>query len=677
MPEHIVTAPDGRKFRVNAPEGATDDEIVRYAQQNAATPKQEQIEAGRASNKGVAGSIAAGAQAIGQGLTFGHYDELQALLESGLNSVTGGRAGKPYREALNRNRASDAAFQADFPTTSTALNVAGGMAVPIPGLGAAKAGMSAAERALRSAPIRGVVSGGIGGAMTGAGEADKPSEIPGNMITGALLGGGVGGALGGGAAVASPVAQRLMGALNIGDPEKRAERIVLRSLDRGGKEPASVAQALSNPPENAPLSLADVAGRPTVGLGATVANTPGAAMETAEAFTRTRRSGRPERIADLVENTMGGGSGTRVLDDTEALREMQKKSGQTFERAFNLRVPRTTAERLQPFVQDNIGQKALARGMDIIEQEHLADPITRGKPIDWKSLGVSVNDQGRAELDPRMQNLRLWHAVKMGYDDIVREAMNDPTKRMTQYERAVNQSRAALVEDLRKSFPTYARALDEWGDPQRMIDAMRLGKSSANLHPDIVSQKVSALRGAPEMEAARVGFGSAISGATSDPGTAVGAARRLAEDRNNIRRIEALQPDPAQSQRLREGLMREAEMGNVEQTLSPRAGSHTARLAAGQADLNQLPAGPLVSALSGDLKPMATWIGRHGAGISDDTANSIARMLMETDPSKNQDIVQRLIARMNTDKAAGEKSAERLRKAAQGLSVAGSLAFQD
>ena len=42
MPTFDVTSPDGRKFRVNAPEGATQDQIIAYAQANMpAAPKSD------------------------------------------------------------------------------------------------------------------------------------------------------------------------------------------------------------------------------------------------------------------------------------------------------------------------------------------------------------------------------------------------------------------------------------------------------------------------------------------------------------------------------------------------------------------------------------------------------------------------------------------------------------
>jgi hypothetical protein len=42
MPQYIVTSPEGVKYKVNAPEGATQDEVMQYIQQNAVTPTSDQ-----------------------------------------------------------------------------------------------------------------------------------------------------------------------------------------------------------------------------------------------------------------------------------------------------------------------------------------------------------------------------------------------------------------------------------------------------------------------------------------------------------------------------------------------------------------------------------------------------------------------------------------------------------
>lgn len=38
MPNYKVTGPDGRVYRVTAPEGATQDDVLAYVQQNAGAP---------------------------------------------------------------------------------------------------------------------------------------------------------------------------------------------------------------------------------------------------------------------------------------------------------------------------------------------------------------------------------------------------------------------------------------------------------------------------------------------------------------------------------------------------------------------------------------------------------------------------------------------------------------
>lgn len=627
---------DGTTLRF--PDDTPDDVMDRAVQEHIATnrtPAERRLAQGREMNSSLPGAIGAGVRALGQGLTLGHYDELQAGLEGGINAITGGRIGRPHSQALEQGRAQDAALQADNPLTSLALNATGGLATPIPGAGPARAGASALQRMVRSAPARGTVAGGIAGGVTGAGEAENSGDIVAKALMGAGFGGAVGGGFGAGVMLGVPAFRAIGSALNLTNPETAAERLALRALDRGqpGLAPgASAVQApagrLMNPPEGAPLAMADVGGRPTVNLAATAANTPSEAMEIADRFVANRRDARPERIAGMVDSTLGGGGGTRVLNDMDALRQTRSQNASPlYDQAFAAQAPDTPA---------------VHRIMALPEVRQAVDESMRFQQMQAAARGEAFDPNPMQVLD----------ATKRALDERVSATLDSVTGRVIpgrgQENIAYSELRDALVREL-DTVPEYAAARAEWAGPSAAMDAMRVGQAALRMNPDQLDLAVRQMGGPAELEAARIGLGRAITDATDDPGTAVGAARRLAEDRGNQRRIETLQPNPTESNRLLNALRTEAQMGGVEQAVSPRAGSQTARLLAGGEDMANIPSGPIAAALTGNFGQAVAGLARAGQGINASTSDALARILLENDPAAARAIVERLIARESRD----------------------------
>lgn len=606
--------------------------------------------------------LGSAARGIARGVTFGFADELSGVA-GGVGSLVRGEGFGPgyerYRDAARtQNRLDDQTN----PLSAIAGQVVGGVAtLPLNLVGRVAQGAGALAQ-VGNAALRGATSGAAGGALAGLGEGEGGLENRlGSAATGAAVGGVLGGALGAGVNVGAGVAGRVLDATGMRNAERAADRQVIRALSRDGIDPATLTAPPAGHAADA-LALVDRGGANLRNLGAVAANTPGAAQEAADQFVQARRGARPDRIAGAVDETLGGGGGTRVLDDMEALRGIRSASSDVFEQAFQRRVPGTVTADLQPLVRDSIGQDALQRGMRIMELENMANPATRHTPIDWEAAGLSRGENGELVLDPRMQNVRLWHAVKMGYDDIVREVMNDPTKRMTQYERAVNMNRAALVETLRERIPVYARALDAWGGPTQTMEAMRTGQGALRLDPDVVTAYAQRIGTSSDMDAARVGLGRAITDETRDPARAISAARRLTEDRNHMRRLEALVPDNQQRNALLEALRRENAMGTVEQAVSPRAGSQTARLRAGADDMGRdPPGGMLASLLMGHMGSAVSQgvnhISRLSQGINSNTADQLARLLFETSQGQNAATVQRLLRQSQADNLTAQQRA--------------------
>jgi hypothetical protein len=690
MSTFVVTAPDGRRFRVTAPEGATQEQVLAYAQQQMGDPR---LAAAREANSGVGGFIDSTGRQVAQGATFGLMDEISAGLRTGA-----GLWGN-YGETLAQERARDDTFRQDHPVVSAVANIAGGVAGPGRALGVlninpAQRAASAATQFLRSGLARGTAAGAAGGALAGAGESEGVGGRLAGAAEGGALGGVLGGALGAGLTAGGQVAGRVLDFTGLRNPQIAADRQILRALERDNDarvkqglprlDPADLMrqpQGPGLPPQSPDMTLADMGGRNTVNLGAAAANTPGAAQEAADVMVQGRRMGRPDRVAGAVDDALGGGGGTRVADDVAALQQRRAAEAQPrYEAAFNRIVPtEEEAARVARFVNDPIGQAAMQRGLRVIEVEHLA----RNEPFNPAMFGVRRGENGQFELVEGFRNLRLMDAVKRGYDEIV-EGFRDSTSgrlNLNQYGRAVNEARVSYVRDLRDMYPRYAGALDAWAGPSRSLDAISRGRQALRTDRDIVDRVVADLSPS-DREFFRIGVGRAITDATADPARAVTFARRLIEDRQMQARLQTIIPDPAQRAQFTAALQREVEMAAVERAVSPRAGSQTARLQAGQDDMAVDPPGGMLAALltgntRGAIGQGLSSLYRRTQGINSSTADALAQRLLNTNQDANAETIRRLIGQRATDEQSARVNAALLARALRGVGVGAGFQVAD
>lgn len=133
MAQHIVTAPDGVKHIIVAPDTATPEEVVAYAQKT--IPQKSSLDvqmdervATERKDGGALRTFGEGLRSVANGIGMGYADEMGASIQSGLNKVSGGYLGAPYDEALAYERAYDRAVEKDQGGTGVALKMTGGIA---------------------------------------------------------------------------------------------------------------------------------------------------------------------------------------------------------------------------------------------------------------------------------------------------------------------------------------------------------------------------------------------------------------------------------------------------------------------------------------------------------------------------------------------------------------------
>lgn len=646
--------------------GYSDAEILRRLTEQ--TQRAELQTEARAANSGVTGYLGGFRRAVDNSLAFGFRDEAAAAIDASVGALFPGNTtwSQRYDRALAGDRARTQDFEQNNPGTALAGGLVGGVVNPLfrfSSIAPAARNAELAERVLRSGPARTALAGMVGGAAQGFGEGQGDLwRRLGNAASGGAMGSALGGAFGAGASVVAPLVGRLLHAVGLRNAETAADRQVLRAMDRDKVDPETLLRTpqgpgLPPPPEG--LTLADT-GPNMRALAGAAANSPGEAMTSGERLAEARRLARPERIAGSVDDALGGGGGTRVADEVGALQQTRRNEARPrYEASFN-RITPTDAEvgRVLPAIEDRIGQDALQRGLRVIELEHVATRLRDPNAPEFNpaSYGVVRGEDGSFIVQDGHRNLRLLDAVKRGYDEIV-EGFRDKTSGrlvLDQYGNAVNDARAAYAAQLRDMYPRYAGALDAWGGPTRSMDAVGRGRQALRTDRDVVDRVMSDLSEG-DREFFRLGVGRAITDATSDPAKAVGVARRLFEDEQMVARLRTIIPDPAVRARFMAAMEREVEMAAVERAVSPRANSHTPRVAAGQADMTVDPPGPFLSGLLAGSPVRAVTAGagaliRRGQGMTPATADALASRLLNPDGTANVETIKRLLSRREMDR---------------------------
>lgn len=691
-------APDGS---VHTFPTGTPDEVVDRTMREYITGTQRQTRA-REANSGALGYVGGLSRQALQGLSFGFGDEALAGIQTGA-----GLWGN-YGQALQGERDRNAAFREENPVTSMVANLGGALAFPAAALGRlgvaagamlrpAAPGAAMAERLTRSLPARAALAGATGGALAGAGDGEGVLDRVTGAGQGALVGTLGGAALGAGISAAGSIGGRVLNATGLRNPESAAERQILRAFERDGIDPATLLRApVQGPGLAAPApeqALVDRGGRNLVNLTAVASNTPGRAMEAADTLMEARRGGRPERIAEAVDDSFGGGGGTRVADEVDALRTQRStEAAPLYDRAFSRRVPNTVQDFLEPVVASRDGQAALNRAAAILADEHQAAYLRSGNRSDLfnpDDYGLVRAPDGSWRLEGRMENMRLLDAIKRGFDDELEQYRNPITRRLELGEagRALNDKRAAYVEFLRNHphLQPYGRALDAWGGPSGSLDALAQGQQALRVNPDQVAAIVRNL--APgDVDFFRLGVGRAITDLARDPATAAGAARRLLEDRNMQRRLAAAIPDPAERALFASAMQREVEMAAVERAVSPRGGSQTGRLRSGADDMEvDAPGGVLLSMLNsarnggvtGAVSQGLLNIYRRTQGINSNTADALAQRLLSTDQAANEATLQALARRRQQDMATALQRSGAAARVNRALGATAGLETQD
>lgn len=678
MAKYRVTGPDGATYEINAPDGASEQDVLNYAQQNfaPATAVAEKPDNGlpvrpdRSALSQAARLPGLGAKGIADSAleTLAIPGELTGRLAKLLGmDITSGPGGPT--QAL-KNLYYGAGRMMAEPIDAAIQSATGGVDLgpmqPENTLerGVYGAGRGAVDAATMLVPAAALAKGAQAGGMTQR-VAAMLAEAPKTQMVAGMTGGAVSEmtdspGLGIAAAMAVPLGAQA--------GKSAVESVLQRQLDRGTSYGARKVNDLVSEmgggdfrkgltavqddmarmgPDTA---LVDVLGIRGQRLARGAASVPGGADEAADAFVRQRMAGRGERLRGAVSRTLADGEEFRATID-DLMQRRAQSSAPLYDEAFNVKP--VWDNRLDELIKDPLIQQGAAKGIRIQQIEALAE----GKPFNPRDYAiVDFNDAGDPVLG-QVWNLRTLDAAKRGLDEIIESAKDSVTGKVqwNQYLRAVDKLRGALVtklDDLTGGKEgLYAQARAAYAGPSKMMDAANMGRRFINGDAEITERTLAGLAD-DQKEAFRIGSARALNDLVNSDTQA--AVTRLADKKEGLwNKIRAVYPDEQSFNTFKTQVQNEIRRAQTERFISPRAGSQTAAL--GQ-DISALSdnAGVAVDAAQSLAQGRPTQaalglsmeairrLGRRMAAPNPERSRELGELLMTTDPKKLEQIMMQL-----------------------------------
>lgn len=471
MPTFDFTAPDGKSYSIEGPDGATPAQAFQILQQHlgiSSTPPDKYQQAAldeQAKLKAVGGDTGAGyTRRLAHGTTLGADSTLLAGLETPLEMIRQGTfspsEGYNYakaREDLIMNKARE-----NTGALGTAAEVLGG---GMTGAGLAAGGLTAGrflapganviKRALAGAADAGAL-GGFSGGMEGNGLAERAQNALKGAGTGALLGAGlplVGAAAG---AVASPVISNIRARIN---PEGYAQSQIARAISESGQAPAALDAAVQQ------------AGREGQGVF-NVADAMGIAGQ--EMLGAAARGAGPGRTA--VVNALEGRQGTQGRRISNALAEgfnAPETAAQTEARMTAARG--TAADADFGAVRDG------SAPVDLVGPLNHLDRIIGTQP---GQVLTPANDSIEAALTPFRQRLARvnpddFEAVQRIRGDMADAAQSARQGGQGNRARLIGGAVRQLDAAMEAASPGYRQANTNFAQASRNIEAVQTGRQAA------------------------------------------------------------------------------------------------------------------------------------------------------------------------------------------------------
>jgi hypothetical protein len=426
--------------------------------------------------------VAEAARSVGQGLTFGTLDEIEAALR------TGSISGPEYEKQRNLLREQQKQFGMDMPIAKTGLEIGGSLIAPL-GIAKQVARLAPSTQALitgQTVPgqiARGTAIGATTGAASGYGfaEKDEGSETAMGGVFGGILGGSVPIVVKG----AGTLIKNVLNSAGIGDQEAAASKMLANYLKKDNLSPTEAQQALDELRRiGVPNPVIADLGKGLNDLAYSAYTVQSAAKGATKEFLENRLIDQPNDIVKGLVEKAGLAKNVNGFEYLEALTANQSRlASQAYPEAYSKAI---NAVPFRKFIDRDVFTKAYG------EAVKRADVYGQKLP-DLSSIR-------NAQSIPT----DVLHQIKMGLDRIVDAETDNITKKMSGYGSDVAKVKTEFNDLIKSLNPEYKKANAEFADAERIKNAFKLGEDYQKLNPAEAASNIKKMT-LDEKEAFRLG----------------------------------------------------------------------------------------------------------------------------------------------------------------------------
>jgi len=421
-------------------------------------------------------------RSVGQGLTFGTLDEIEAALR------TGSISGPEYEKQRNLLREQQKQFGMDMPIVKTGAEIGGSLIAPL-GIAKQVSKLAPAAQELITGTttlgqlLRGAAIGTTTGAASGYGfaEKDEGSETAMGGVFGGVLGGSVPIVVKG----AGTLIKNVLNSAGVGDQETAASKMLANYLKKDNLSPTEAQQALDElrrigipNPVIADLgkSLNDLAYSAYV----VQSKVKGATKE----FLENRLIDQPSNIVQGLVEKAGLAKNVNGFEYLEALAANQSRlASQAYPLAYSKDID---ARPFRQYVDRDLFKNAYANAVKNADAEGKKLP-----PLESIRNAQSVPTE-------------ILHEIKIGLDQVIDSNTDALTGKMTKYGGKVVKVKDEFNDLIKSLNNDYKKANEEFADAERIKKAFKMGEDYQNLNPAEAASNIKKMT-SDEKEAFRLG----------------------------------------------------------------------------------------------------------------------------------------------------------------------------
>jgi hypothetical protein len=638
MATYQITGPDGSVYEVTAPEGATDAEIMAYAQRGV-QPKAEMPAPLQPVSTGQA--VLGTARNLLQGATLGFSDELEAAIAKGLDvvgvpsSVTGVPSSlttEQYRQIIENQRLG---VSQQFPTLSAGAELTGAVlpafltrgqslrAAPVTGMEVAP---SLGRQALEGAGLGFLYGGTTAAGKAEGGLGERIAAMPEGAALGTLFGAATPLAMAG-VGKAVDFGKSLISGDRTAEAKDKAKQLILESLRRDEiTAPQAATRIAELEAKGVPdVMLPEVAGRATTQRLSAAANFPGGGIDTVSEKLIRNVQNQSTLLPQYLSQAFGvkGGNSSQMVDSIIASRSAQ--AAPLYNKAY-FADPQGTVPR---YVND-------PKVNSLLKLPQFKDAADEATAL-LRAEGA-IKPTGAVSLMPTVQNL---DNIKRGLDVLIDKQTDAVTGKMTPLGRIYVGKKNEFLNAIDAAVPEYKAARQAFAGNTEAANAIKLGRQVIDASDDQWRDITKQLAAMPASNRGLAAFGvlDEIGLTLSATAQIPGGARapdltQLLTKVRNAERIEQFIPSMAERKLYRERLKALQSKASVKNAVA--VGSRTGPLLAEMQDITGgATSGQISSLATGNAIPFISsgveqWIKNRRAGITEQVAKEMASNLTLT-----------------------------------------------